>query len=40
MESILYIETSLPPAMTIDEYRRTRTGARRHKGLLRWLRAN
>jgi hypothetical protein len=35
MESILYIESSLPPAMTLDEYRRTRTGARRPSFLRR-----
>jgi hypothetical protein len=38
MESILYIESSLPPALTLDEYRRTRTHARRPKGLRRLFR--
>jgi hypothetical protein len=38
MESILYIESSLPPAVTLDEYRRTRTSARRRGALRRWFR--
>jgi hypothetical protein len=38
MESILYIETSLPPEMTISEYRRTRVSTRRGLGLFRWFR--
>ena len=38
MESILYIETTLPPQMTIGDYRRTRTCARRRRGLRRWFR--
>ena len=38
MESIIYIECSLPPAITIAEYRRTRVSARRPKGLRRWFR--
>jgi hypothetical protein len=38
MEPIIYIETSLPPAMTIDEYRRARIRSRRFDGLRRWFR--
>ena len=38
MESILYIESSLPPAITLDEYRRRRATVRRPRGLRRWLR--
>jgi hypothetical protein len=38
MESILYIETTLPPEMTIPEYRRARCGTRRSWGLRHWLR--
>jgi hypothetical protein len=39
MESIIYIECSLPPATTLDEYRRARmSGARRPKRLRRWIR--
>jgi hypothetical protein len=37
MESILYIETSLPPATTLNDYRRTRVCARRSNRLLRRL---
>lgn len=39
MEAILYIESSLPPSITITEYRRARVAARRRNGLRRWLRA-
>jgi hypothetical protein len=39
VESILYIETSLPPSMTLDEYRRARGGTRRYKRFFRWFRA-
>jgi len=38
MESILYIETTLPPSMTIPEYRRERCRTRRPRGLRRWFR--
>lgn len=38
MESILYIETSLPPSMTLVEYRRARGGTRRHKRFFGWFR--
>jgi hypothetical protein len=37
MESIVYIECSLPPSITIAEYRRTRPSARRRRGLRRWF---
>jgi hypothetical protein len=40
MESIVYIETSLPPEMTIPQYRRTRVRARRQWGFLSWLRVS
>jgi hypothetical protein len=37
MESILYIETSLPPEMTIPQYRRARHCTRRSWRFLRRL---
>jgi hypothetical protein len=37
MESIIYIETSLPPEMTIPQYRRARCSTRRSWGFLRRL---